>query len=163
MPILVCLVLAGVPIDARLTIEDMNQKIGCLMVTKRYDALGEMALARFLPEFLDVRIDGRKHDLLKMADGNEWEMKNVRDGKSDGPIRWRTRLDGWSRKGDVVTVVAHHAVVGEWLKDGRRMPVRFQSAVRETWVRRGAEWKALRFDELWVRGAIDGKAFPPKA
>jgi hypothetical protein len=152
-----------IPMDAKVTISDYNGKMGPLMVAKRYDVLTELSRTKFAPEYVFNKVHGNKLSLIDLAAGGEWEMKNAREGKGDGPLSFKTLLKNWRRTGDTIFVDAHNNVIGEWLKDGRRLPVRFKSLVRETWVRRNGEWQALRFDELWVRGTIAGKPVAAKA
>ncbi|RYG23656.1 hypothetical protein EON82_13315 [bacterium] len=149
--------------DAKLTISDFNGKMGSLMVAKRYDLLTQIATTRFAPEYVMHKAQGPKLSLIDLAAGGEWEMKNAREGKGDGPVSYKTRLKNWRMENGAVVVDAHNDVVGEWLKDGRRLPVKFKSVMRETWIQRDGEWKALRFDELWVRGTVDGKPISTKA
>lgn len=146
-----------IPMDAKVTIVDFNGKMGPLIVAKRYDVLTQITAARFAPEFTMHKADGRKMDLIDLANGGEAEMRNEREGRGDGPLKYVTTLHGWERKGDTIVVKAINDVVGEAFDGKRRKPVKFKSLVLETWVRRDGEWKGLRFDEKWVRGTFDGK------
>lgn len=149
--------LALLPVDLRQDIQAFHDRMARQYVTKAYDDMVAMATDRFLPEFAYARIIGPPLDLLSMSNMRDAELKNLKVGRSDGPIRWRTQLNGWQQKGDILTFLAHHMVDGEWLKADGRHPVHFDSAVRETWVRRDGTWKALRWQEVWLRATMDGK------
>jgi hypothetical protein len=146
-------------VDARADIERTHRDFARHTVAKDYAALERLTLHRFSRDFEWTKPDGRRLSFLSMWDMCELESKAHREGRGDGPTRYATQLRNWRQNGATITVDAHSDVVGEWLTDGRRIPVRFRNAVRETWVREGDAWKALRFDELWTRGTIDGKAF----
>ncbi|RYG37827.1 hypothetical protein EON81_05520 [bacterium] len=156
------LTFSPVPPEVRASIEALHQTIARQFVTKQYDRMSALMMDRFTPEFVWKKSDGREENLISQADHAEWELKNVDLGRSDGPLKYAMRLGNWKRMGDRITVETASDVVGEWLQGTYRMPVVFKSLMRETWVLRGGEWKALRFDEIWVKGKMDGKPFSAK-
>ncbi len=152
-----------IPADLRTDLQAFHDRMARQYVTKSYDDMVALANARFAPEFVHRRQGRPPMDLLSISNMRDDELKNLKAGRSDGPVRWQTRLDGWSLQGDTLRLTAHHNVDGEWLIGNVRHKVHFNSVVAETWVRRNNEWKALRWDERKVLGTFDGKPFtPPK-
>jgi|GEM_PF-6929334 len=149
--------------DPMVAIDALHRAFNRAIVAKNGTAMRTLTMEAMLPEFVWTRADGRKQTLTGMWDTAMDDENAAKAGKGDGPLRYETRLSNLRRKGDRLIVDATSDVVGEWLQNGRRLPVEFRSLARETWVLREGRWKALRFDDVWIRGKIDGKPFVAKA
>jgi len=140
-------------------IAQIHQRIARSIVAKDYSDLEHLMVESFSRDFVWRKANGSRLSFLDMWDMSESENRAKKEGKPDGPTRYTTRLSNWKRSGNTITVEAHSDVVGDWLTGGRRLPVKFKNMVRERWRLEESTWKAVQFNEVWIRGSIDGKPF----
>jgi hypothetical protein len=146
--------------DAKQEITQAYQAYAKLLVAKDYEAIERFLETRFTRDFTARRADGSKQTLADWWESNRKDMEAKKAGRADGPIKLEPRVSSVRVKGNVATVFVTTNGEGEWLQGNRRLPVVFRQLTEATWVLENGTWKARRFDEVSMKGTVDGKPFP---
>jgi hypothetical protein len=138
-------------------IKEVHRRYSQALIADDQAAMDVVSRDHFRPDFVFYKATGQRLDYWSAFEGSRREAEDRRAGRPDGPVRYDTTFKNWKRNGDRLTVESYSSVVGSWLEGTRRHPVTFQNMVRETWVLTSGKWQALRFEEEWLNGKMDGK------
>jgi hypothetical protein len=145
--------------DAKQEITRAYQTYAKLLVAKDYVGIERFLEKRFTLDFTARRADGKEQTLADMWEANRRDMAAKKAGRADGPTTFDPRVTSVRVKGNVALVYITTDGKGEWLQGNRRLPVVFRQLTQATWVLEDGVWKAKRFEELSMKGTVDGKPF----